>query len=351
MAEKVYEWKQVEGTFPWMLQMQKPALPKREISYAENYRRTVVGEKPVWMPLAGSETDTCWPDVIEEHPVPEVDGFDYWGVEWQNVPIAGGMITKPGTRVIKSFDTWREDVVWPDIEAIDWAYDGEKISSRFDPERAHIYQCTEGIFERLHEMMPFDETLLAMALEPESALEFFHKMADYKIATIGKVFEHYGRIDGVLYHDDWGHQNSGFFSNAMFRELLMPPTKRVFDFIKSQGKYIELHSCGKNMQYMDEFIELGVDMWSPQLSGANDPRWLKENYGDKMTFSFPVEGLNEPDIDEATARQRVRDFVDFYGIGGRMVAGIRLGPDKADIAQACREELYSYSKEFYAKTL
>ena len=348
MAEKEYEWKQLPGTFPWALQQKKPPLPEREISYAENYRRTMVGEKPMWMPIHGSESDTCWPDIIEEHPVPETDGFDYWGVDWQMVDLVGGMITRPGTRVIKDFSTWREDVKWPDIEALDWEYDGEKISSRFDPERAHIYQCTEGIFERLHEMMPFDETLTAMAVDPEGILEFFEKMADYKIATIGKVLEHYGRIDGVLYHDDWGHQRSGFFSNKMFRELLMPPTKRIFDFVKSQGKFIELHSCGKNMQYLEEMIEMGIDMWSPQLNGVNDPVWLKENYGDRMTFAFPIEGLNEAGIDEATVRRRVREFVDFYGKGGRMLTTIRMSPDKADLAAAARDELYNYSKEYYA---
>jgi hypothetical protein len=350
VAEKEYVWKQNPGTFPWFLQQAKEPLPKREISYAENYRRTVVGETPMWMPVSGMETDTCWPDVIEEHPVPEVDGFDYWGVEWQMVDMVGGMITKPGTRVIKDFSTWREDVKWPDLEALDWAYDGEKISSRFDPERAHIFQCTEGIFERLHEMMPFDETLLAMAVEPESSMEFFQKMADYKITLVDKVVQHYGRIDGVLYHDDWGTQRAGFFSNQMFRELIMPPTKRVFDHIKSKGLFIELHSCGNNMQYMDEFVELGIDMWSPQLGGVNDPVWLKENYGDKMTFTFPIEGLNEPGVDEAQVRLRVREFVDFYGKGGRMIAGIRLGPDKADLAAAARDELYNYSREFYANS-
>ena len=350
MAVKEYVWKQKQGTFPWMLQQEKPPLPKREISHAENYRRTIVGEKPVWMPVYGAESNTCWPDIIEEHPVPEVDGLDYWGVEWQMEETIGGMITRPGTRVIKDFDTWREDVIWPDVESLDWVSDGEKISSRFDPDRAHIYQCVEGIFERLHEMMPFDETLFAMAVEPESSMEFFEKMADYKIFILGKVFDNYGRIDGVLYHDDWGHQRSGFFSNKMFRELLMPPTKRVFDYIKSRGKHIELHSCGNNMQYMEEFIELGIDMWTPQLGGVNDPAWLKENYGDRMTFAFPIEGLNEPGLDEATARRRVRDFVDFYGKGGRMMASLWLGPDQAKIAEAVRDELYGYSREFYANS-
>jgi len=346
MAQKEYVWKQLPGTFPWMFQQSKEPITGRPMSVRDNYVNVATGKKPMWLPAYSFESNICWPDVVEEHPVPETDGFDYWGVEWQMVDVAGGMITRPGTRVIKDFSTWREDVKWPDLDSIDWAYDGEKISSRFDPDRAHIYQCTEGVFERLHEMMPFDETLTAMFVEPESSLEFFDMMADYKIKSCNYIFEHYGRIDGVLYHDDWGHQLSGFFSNKMFRELIMPATTRIFNFIKSKGKFIELHSCGKNTQYLDEMLEMGIDMWTPQM-GINDPVWLKENYGDRMTFAFPIEGLGEPGIDESVIRRRVREFVDFYGKGGRMMASIFLPPDMADRAAIARDELYNYSLEFY----
>lgn len=40
--------------------------------------------------------------------------------------------------------------------------------------------------------------------------------------------------------------------------------------MKDQGKFIELHSCGKNIQYVPEMIEMGIDMWTPQ-SGINEP--------------------------------------------------------------------------------
>ena len=29
-------------------------------------------------------------------------------------------------------------------------------------------------------------------------------MADYKIESTSKIFQYYGQVDGVLYHDDWG---------------------------------------------------------------------------------------------------------------------------------------------------
>jgi len=335
-------WAQ-EHTFPWMIQQKKAPLPKRDADTRENYLRTVKGEKPFFIPLYGHDTNTVWPDAVEEHPVPEVDGFDWWGVEWEMVETAGGMITKTGTRVITDFSKWEEQVPWPDLSVVDFKADGAKIAANLDPERIHIFESTEGLFERLHEMMPFDESLLAFYEYPEELESFFRKMADYKIEVCENVFKYYGQVDGVLYHDDWGSQRAGFFSNEMFREQIMPATKLLTDYIRGQGKFLELHSCGRNMQYIPEMIELGFDMWAPQWN-ANDPEYIYENFGDKMTFPYPLR--IEKDMDEQAVRQAVRDFVEHYGPKGRAMAQIMASPEQRAVAA---DELYTYSLAFYSK--
>ena len=337
---------QAPGTFPWMFQQKKPPIEGRPCSVRENYIRCVKGEQPYWMPAYMTESNIIWPDAIEEHPVPEVNGFDWWGVDWFMVESAGGMITKPGTRVISDFANWKEEVEWPDLSLVDFETDGKKIQQLLDPDRPHIYECVEGIFERLHEMMPFDETLLAFYEEPELLEEFFQKMADYKIQCCDKIFTHYGRVDGVLYHDDWGTQRAGFFSNKMFREQIMPATSRLLKFIKDQGKFIELHSCGKNIQYVPEMIEMGIDMWTPQLP-INDPDTLYETYGDRMTFGFFV---NIPhSADEQEVRKIIRDFVDHFGAKGRCMPWIMTDFTNPNQDIWAHEELYHYSFEFYNK--
>lgn len=337
---------QLEGTFPWMFQQAMPPIEGRPYSIRENYIRCVKGEQPYWMPSYMTERNIVWPDAIEEHPVPEVNGYDWWGVDWFMVESAGGMITKPGTRVISDFANWKEEVEWPDLSLVDFKADGEKLQKLMDPDRPHVYECVEGIFERLHEMMPFDETLLAFYEEPELLEEFFQKMADYKIECCENVFKYYGQVDGVLYHDDWGTQRAGFFSNEMFREQIMPSTKRLFDYIKSQGKFIELHSCGKNIQYVPEMIEMGIDMWTPQLP-INDPDTLYEQYGDKMSFAFFV---NIPHgADEQEVRKIVRDFVDHYGPKGRCMPAFMTDFSNPMQSVWAEEELFHYSYEFYNK--
>ena len=193
--------------------------------------------------------------------------------------------------------------------------------------------------------MPFEETLIAMMEEPELVHEFFEAMVDYKIKLLSKIFEYYAPIDMVIYGDDWGTQRSGFFSNEMYKEMIFPYAKKVIDFIKSEGKFVELHSCGLNQQYMPFFIELGIDIWTPQ--SINDSDMLKKTYGDNFGFCFAVTGLEDPNISEEKARQIIRDFVNKYGAGGRTMAQI-LGPTP-EITAICLDELYKYSSEFYSK--
>ena len=331
------------GTFPYMFQMPKPPIEGRAHSVLENYVRCVRGEKPFWMPAYSFESNIVWPDTIEEHPVPEVDGYDWWGVHWVMVEAVGGMITKTGTRVISDFSKWKEEVPWPDISRVDFAADGAKLQKNLDPDRPHIYECTEGLFERLHEMMPFDETLTAFYTEPELLEEFFQKMADYKIETCGKIFQYYGRIDGVLYHDDWGTQRSGFFSNDMFREQLMPATGRFTKFVKDAGKFIELHSCGRNIQYIPEMIELGIDMWTPQDNCNSKDECFE--YNDKMTFAFPCDLTGCKD--DGDVRARVDEFVEKYGRNGRWMASFRSGTRQQQAV--ARDELYTFSLNYYNK--
>jgi hypothetical protein len=339
----------VEGTFPWVCQQPKPPIEKRVIGVRDNYIRCVKGQKPYWMPAYFYESNIVWPDAIEEHPVPEVNGFDWWGVDWVMVDQVGGMITKPGTRTISDFAKWKEELDWPDLSLVDFEADGKKIQTVLDPERPHIYECVEGILERLHEMIPFDETLSAFYEEPELLEDFFQKMADYKIESCEKIFKYYGRVDGVLYHDDWGTQRMGFFSNDMFREQIMPATTRFLNFLKDQGKFIELHSCGKNVQYVPMMLEMGIDMWTPQFV-INDPDFLHNTYGKQMSFAFPL--MLKKDWNEKEVRKAVRDFVDHFGENGRIMCWImpeEMGPDGAKQDEIARDELYNYSLEYYNK--
>ena len=347
--DKMPPSRQPEGTFPYMMQQPpKPLYPgNRPITARENYMRIFRNETPYWMPIWLTDAQHCWPDCVHEHAPMEGTGYDWWGQHWTYVEGVNGQMPTPGYRVINDIANWKQEVKIPDLSKVDFEEDAKLQTARYDPERCHLFQCVEGVFERLHELMPMDETLVSFYTEPEAVHEFFEMMVGYKIDLLTRVFKAYDPIDYVIYADDWGTQKAGFFSNEMFREFIMPYTKRIWDFIHSTGRYVELHSCGMTQQYIDEFVEMGLDAWTPQP--INDLDMLTEKYGDKISFT-----VNLPDVenvkDEATARKIIRDFVDKYGPRGRhkVVCGPIMHPDD-NIRNAMLEELYYYSSELYAK--
>ncbi|MPW24407.1 methyltransferase [Alkalibaculum sp. M08DMB] len=336
---------QPEGSFPWMLQQVPRPLGPRPIKPKENQRRVFTGEIPMWMPIWLSDNQYCWPDVVLEHPKFEQDGKDWWGTEWVWVEVAGGMMVTPGFVTVHDITKWREEMPVPDLSKVDFEGDAKLQTARYDNDRMHVFHLTEGLFERLHEAMPFEDALMAFHEEPEAVQDFMTAVADFKIELLKKVFEYYEPIDYVIYGDDWGTQRAGFFSNEMFREAIMPQTKRIWDFIHSRGKFIELHSCGLTQQYIEEIIEMGCDAWTPQ--DINDFDMLTEKYANKITLTVPIAGIDTATTEEE-ARKLVREFVDKYAPRGRIISNFIMNPDEK-VTAAATDELYKYSSAFYEK--
>ena len=57
---------QAPGSFPWIAQQPKEPITGRAHSVRENYIRCVKGEQPYWMPAYFYESNTVWPDAMEE---------------------------------------------------------------------------------------------------------------------------------------------------------------------------------------------------------------------------------------------------------------------------------------------
>ena len=338
--------RQKPGSVPWLLQQLPPALVgDRPVTPKENLRRVFAGEKPFWIPIWNVDSQNVYPDLVWEHPPFDEDGLDWFGTEWVMVEVAGGQMPRPGTRVISDFRKWKEEVKFPKLGEIDWEGDAALQTQRYDPDRMHMFHAAEGLFERLHELMPFDESLLAFYDEPELLNDWFDAMVAYKIELLGYVIKYYAPVDFIVYADDWGTQRAGFFSNEMFRETLMPHTKRIVDWIHSQGLFVELHSCGLVQQYIEEIIEMGIDAWMPQAN--NDIDMLTEKYGNKITLTVPMEGVEKAGT-PAEAKRLVREFVEKYASRGRIIAGKLFEAPEA-IRDAAYEELYYYSLEYLSK--
>ena len=138
--------------------------------------------------------------------------------------------------------------------------------------------CLRGI-ERL---------MMDLILDKPFAKALFDRLADIHI----EFFRHYldavgDLIDIIMVSDDLGGENGPLISPELYRELIKPAQKKLWQFIKDNTKaYLMLHSCGSISKFIPDLIEIGVDILNPiQVSAKDmDTKRLKEEFGDRLTF-------------------------------------------------------------------
>jgi uroporphyrinogen decarboxylase len=130
-----------------------------------------------------------------------------------------------------------------------------------------------------------EETLLAMATDPEWIKDVVNTQLDMDIALYDMMWEGGFHFDEMMWWDDMGYKGTQFFSLPMYRDILKPAHKRACDWAHNKGLRVRLHSCGNISAFIPDLIEIGVEMLNPvEVKAGLDPVALKKQYGDRLGF-------------------------------------------------------------------
>jgi uroporphyrinogen decarboxylase len=109
-------------------------------------------------------------------------------------------------------------------------------------------------------------------------------------------------------------------SPAMFKERVKPLMKKMVGTIKSRTKAkIALHTCGCVFAYIDDFIDIGIDVLNPMQSNAKDmdPARIKEKTAGKMALWGGIDThVVLPNGSPQDVREEVKKKIAIYGKGG-----------------------------------
>lgn len=125
--------------------------------------------------------------------------------------------------------------------------------------------------------------------EPELMHAYFRMITDSYLDAIERILSRCaGKVSVVWFCDDLGTQDSLQMSLPVFREMIKPYKKEMFDLIhqKFKGTAVLFHSCGAVFDAIPDFLEMGVDMLNPvQISARGmDPQRLEDTYGKDLIF-------------------------------------------------------------------
>ncbi len=119
--------------------------------------------------------------------------------------------------------------------------------------------------------------------------EIFAGQAEIAIENLGRIYQAVGNKVHVVYLDgtDLAAQNTLFCGPEGYRELYLPSSKKLNDWIHANTKWKTMkHCCGGCEPLIEGFIEAGFDILNPVQTSAKgiDAHLLSEKYGDRIVF-------------------------------------------------------------------
>jgi len=206
-----------------------------------------------------------------------------------------------------------------------------------------------GIFEPSHYLRGFENFLMDLIADKEIACYIMEKMLEFQCARQDLYLKEVGEyLDIVFVGDDLASSQSTLISPEIYRDLIKPFQKRYFDFIKSRTKAkLMYHSCGNITPFIDDLIEIGVDILNPIQVNANDmdTKILKSRFGDHLCFCGAIDTnqvLNKGTQEEV--REEVYRRINDLGPEGYILCAVH--DIQADVPPENVVAMYRAAKEY-----
>jgi hypothetical protein len=249
----------------------------------------------------------------------------YWGEE---EPGAMPMVNDE-TKVCPDIARWRETVHMPDLEKncsdeAGW----EKARQDMEAHRGQQLLCAhlaQGVFEQMHFLMGFEDTLVSFYDEPEATAELIEYLTDWKIKQFDFIADRLP-LEGILAMDDWGSAKALFMSPDMWREFFKEPYKRFYGHIKERGMVLIHHADSYLFPIVEDMVDLGIDIWQGALQ-SNDLVQVQQILNGRMVIMGGVEAaIDRQDSTEDEIRAHVREACNAFAPGGNFIPCLTYGP-------------------------
>jgi uroporphyrinogen decarboxylase len=220
--------------------------------------------------------------------------IDEFGMGWQ-MPVEGGYYYDLYQSPLKDAQTVKdvEDYRWPD--PLDRArYVNLKVRAErivYEEKKAYVLgRMNSGMWETAMWMAGYEKFYSDMILNKKLIHAVMNKMLEIKTQYWERALEAVGEnVLVVSTADDLGGQRGLLVSLELYKEMIWPYHKRLFEFIKKKAKskvYIFFHNDGAIWETLDLLIEAGVDImnpWQVNCTGMGDTKKFKKEYGKDLT--------------------------------------------------------------------
>lgn len=145
----------------------------------------------------------------------------------------------------------------------------------------HVHACFHGTWMKIG----LENQLLWMVEDPA----FIHALFEAHTRLAVELYEGMKRrgieMDGAFIADDLGSTRSPLISPAMYREMVWPHHRDLFQHLAKDGVPTILHSDGNIAPLIPDFLKAGIRGLHPLEAKAGlHVRHLREQYGDRLVL-------------------------------------------------------------------
>lgn len=221
--------------------------------------------------------------------------IDEFGMGWQ-MPAKEGLYYDlyhsplSGAQTVKDI----EDYPWPDpLDPARFANLKKKADHIvYNEKKAYVLgRMSSGMWEHAMWMTGYEKFFSDMIMNEKLVHAIMSKLLEIKMLYWEKALETVGEnVLVVSTADDLGSQRGLLVSLELYKKLIWPYHKRLFEFVKQKAKskvYIFFHNDGAIYDTIPLLLEAGVDIlnpWQVNCAGMDDTNKFKREYGKDLTI-------------------------------------------------------------------
>ena len=176
-----------------------------------------------------------------------------------------------------------------------------------------------SLFERAWTLYGMENLLTAMVAEPGFAHRMFDRVLEFNLAMIDHACSY--DIDAMMFGDDWGSQYGLIMGIDLWREFIGSRVKQMYQAVRSKGKSVFIHSCGKVDELFPDLIDAGLNCFNPFQPEVIDVFEAKRKYRGRLAFYGGISTQKTlPYATPSQVREEVKRFIAEVGEGGGLIA-------------------------------
>jgi uroporphyrinogen decarboxylase len=215
----------------------------------------------------------------------------------------------------------------PELSRVDWptAESSERlrgvdafVERTLAADRFCCFGMALSLFERAWALRGMESLLIDMLDDPAFVDELLDRLVEHNLSVMRAVA--HLPWDGVWIGDDWGQQRGLIMGRAMWRRFILPRARRMYEFARSRGWIVIIHSCGDVVELLPDLIEAGVQVLNPFQPEVMDLAAVKREYGRDLAFLGGMSVQRTlPFGTPAEVREQSRWLLDQIGPGGGFI--------------------------------